>query len=89
MRARTRSTSPTRKRSRRALADAAGRGLEIRHVVAIAGGALPDEKTGADLAELPLDVFRASLELNLVTAWITLRAALRTCGAPGATARSR
>ncbi len=59
-----------------ALADAAGRGLEIRHVVAIAGAALPEEKTGADLAELPLSVFRASLELNLVTAWITLRAAL-------------
>jgi NAD(P)-dependent dehydrogenase (short-subunit alcohol dehydrogenase family) len=59
-----------------ALADAAGRGLEIRHVVAVAGGALPGEKTGADLAELPLAVFRASLELNLVTAWITLRAAL-------------
>ena len=59
-----------------ALADAARRGLEIRHVVAIAGGALPGEKAGADLAELPLEVFRASLELNLVTAWITMRAAL-------------
>jgi NAD(P)-dependent dehydrogenase (short-subunit alcohol dehydrogenase family) len=59
-----------------ALADAGGRGLEIRHVVAIAGGALPAEKAGTDLAELPLEVFRASLELNLVTAWITLRAAL-------------
>jgi NAD(P)-dependent dehydrogenase (short-subunit alcohol dehydrogenase family) len=59
-----------------ALGDAAGRGLEIRHVVAIAGGALPAEKAGTDLAELPLEVFRASLELNLVTAWITLRAAL-------------
>jgi meso-butanediol dehydrogenase/(S,S)-butanediol dehydrogenase/diacetyl reductase len=59
-----------------ALADAAGRGLQIRHVVAVAGGALPAEKAGADLAELPLEVFRASLELNLVTAWITLRAAL-------------
>jgi NAD(P)-dependent dehydrogenase (short-subunit alcohol dehydrogenase family) len=59
-----------------ALADAAGRGLGIEHVVAIAGAALPEEKTGGDLAELPLAVFRASLELNLVTAWITLRAAL-------------
>jgi NAD(P)-dependent dehydrogenase (short-subunit alcohol dehydrogenase family) len=59
-----------------ALADAAGHGLGISHVVAIAGGALPEEKTGADVAELPLEVFRASLELNLVTAWITLRAAL-------------
>ena len=59
-----------------ALADAEGRGLQIRHLVAIAGGALPEEKAGDDLAELPLDVFRASLELNLVTAWISVRAAL-------------
>ena len=59
-----------------ALADAAGRGHAIQHVVAIAGAALPEEKTGADLADLPLAVFRASLELNLITAWITLRAAL-------------
>ena len=59
-----------------ALADAEARGLRIEHVVAIAGAALPEEKTGADVADLPLEVFRASLELNLVTAWITLRAAL-------------
>jgi NAD(P)-dependent dehydrogenase (short-subunit alcohol dehydrogenase family) len=59
-----------------ALADAEEHGLPIQHVVAIAGAALPDEKTGADVAELPLEVFRASLELNLITAWITLRAAL-------------
>jgi NAD(P)-dependent dehydrogenase (short-subunit alcohol dehydrogenase family) len=59
-----------------ALADAAGRGLALHHVVSIAGGALPAEKTGAHPAELSLDDFRASLELNLVTAWITLRAAL-------------
>jgi meso-butanediol dehydrogenase/(S,S)-butanediol dehydrogenase/diacetyl reductase len=59
-----------------ALSDAAGRGSGIEHVVAIAGAALPEEKTGADVAELPLEVFRASLETNLITAWITLRAAL-------------
>lgn len=59
-----------------ALADSAARGLAIQHVVAIAGGALPAEKAGADVAQLPLEVFRASLELNLVTAWITLRLAL-------------
>jgi NAD(P)-dependent dehydrogenase (short-subunit alcohol dehydrogenase family) len=53
-----------------------GCGLAIRHVVAIAGGALPEEKAGADVGELPLAVFRSSLELNLVTAWITLRASL-------------
>jgi NAD(P)-dependent dehydrogenase (short-subunit alcohol dehydrogenase family) len=59
-----------------ALADATGNGYAIRHVVSIAGGALPAEKTGAHPAELSLDDFRASLDLNLVTAWITLRAAL-------------
>jgi NAD(P)-dependent dehydrogenase (short-subunit alcohol dehydrogenase family) len=56
---------------------AAGRsGLEIRHVVSIAGGALPGEKTCDDPGELPLEVFRASLEHNLVSAWITIQAAL-------------
>jgi 3-oxoacyl-[acyl-carrier protein] reductase len=60
----------------RALADAGAAGLAIQHVVAIAGGALAEEKTGADVAKLPLAVFRASVELNLVTAWITLRASL-------------
>jgi NAD(P)-dependent dehydrogenase (short-subunit alcohol dehydrogenase family) len=59
-----------------ALSDAAGRGPGIHHVVAIAGAALPEEKSGADVAELPLEIFRASLETNLITAWITLRAAL-------------
>jgi NAD(P)-dependent dehydrogenase (short-subunit alcohol dehydrogenase family) len=59
-----------------ALGDAASRGIVLRHVAAIAGGALPAEKAGADLAELPLEAFRASVELNLVTAWITLQAAL-------------
>ena len=59
-----------------ALAEAAADGYALRHVIAIAGGALPGEKTCTDPAELPLDVFRASLELNLVTAWITLQAAL-------------
>jgi 3-oxoacyl-[acyl-carrier protein] reductase len=60
----------------RSLADAEEHGCPIQHVVAIAGAALPEEKTGGDVAALPLEVFRASLELNLVTAWITLRAAL-------------
>ncbi len=59
-----------------ALAAAAADGWALRHVVAIAGGALPGEKTCTDPAELPLDVFRASLEHNLVSAWITLQAAL-------------
>ena len=48
----TRAT-PTRstRRSPRAAAD----GYELRHVVAIAGAALPDEKACTDPAELPLD----------------------------------
>ena len=59
-----------------ALADAALAGFAIRHLVAIAGGALPDEKACVDPAQLSLDVFRRSLDQNLVTAWIALRAAL-------------
>ena len=60
----------------RALDDASAAGIAIRHVVAIAGGELPDEKSCVDPAALPLDVFRRSLDQNLVTAWIALRAAL-------------
>lgn len=48
----------------------------VNHVVSIAGGALPDEKTGSDLARLPIAVFRASLEQNLISAFVTLQAAL-------------
>jgi NAD(P)-dependent dehydrogenase (short-subunit alcohol dehydrogenase family) len=59
-----------------ALATAAAAGLELRHVVAIAGGALVAEKACVDPAALPLDVFRASVEANLTSAWIALRAAL-------------
>ena len=59
-----------------ALDDAAGAGVAIHHVVAIAGGALVAEKACVDPAALPLDVFRASLEQNLTTAWIVLQAAV-------------
>lgn len=48
----------------------------VNHVVCIAGGALPDEKSAADLSRLPLSVFRASLEHNLVSAFITLQTGL-------------
>lgn len=48
----------------------------IQHVVSIAGGALPDEKNNPDLAQLPLGVFRASLEHNLISAFVTLQTAL-------------
>jgi NAD(P)-dependent dehydrogenase (short-subunit alcohol dehydrogenase family) len=60
----------------RAFAEAAGAGIHPRHVVAIAGGALPDEKTVDDPAEISLELFRASLEHNLVSVWATVRAAL-------------
>ena len=48
----------------------------IRHVISIAGGALPAEKARPDIAELPLETFRASVELNLISAFVTLQAAL-------------
>jgi 3-oxoacyl-[acyl-carrier protein] reductase len=66
-----------------ALEDAAANGVELRHVVAIAGGALPEEKACVDPAGLPLDVFRRSLDQNLTSAWITVRAALPHLRATG------
>jgi NAD(P)-dependent dehydrogenase (short-subunit alcohol dehydrogenase family) len=48
----------------------------VQHLVAVAGGALLNEKTVADLTELSVDTFRSSLEQNLVSVFITIRAAL-------------
>jgi NAD(P)-dependent dehydrogenase (short-subunit alcohol dehydrogenase family) len=48
----------------------------VNHVVSVAGGALPGEKANVDLADLELAVFRTSLEQNLVSAFVTLQAAL-------------
>jgi NAD(P)-dependent dehydrogenase (short-subunit alcohol dehydrogenase family) len=59
-----------------ALDEAAAAGVEPRHVVAFAGGALPDEKTADDLTAVSLDLFRASLEHNLLSVWATVRATL-------------
>jgi NAD(P)-dependent dehydrogenase (short-subunit alcohol dehydrogenase family) len=59
-----------------ALATATAAGATISHVVSIAGGALPAEKTCTDPAALPLDVFRETVEQNLTSAWITIQAAL-------------
>jgi NAD(P)-dependent dehydrogenase (short-subunit alcohol dehydrogenase family) len=59
-----------------ALHDVMGEIGPIQHVVSIAGGALPEEKNNPDLAQLPLGVFRASLEHNLISAFATLQAAL-------------
>jgi NAD(P)-dependent dehydrogenase (short-subunit alcohol dehydrogenase family) len=50
---------------------------QLAHVIGIAGGALPDEpKTRHDLAEVEPAVFRASIEANLTTQYLTLRAVL-------------
>lgn len=48
----------------------------VHHVVAIAGGALVEEKAGTDIAALPIDVVRRSLEQNLISAFVTLRATM-------------
>lgn len=46
----------------------------LRHVVTIAGGALPDEVGRLDPAEVPVAVFQASVQLNLVAQYATVRA---------------
>lgn len=61
----------------------AGRG-RLRHLVGIAGGALPNEpSTRHDPAAVGVDVFRASVELNLVSQFQVLRAVLPWLRASG------
>lgn len=49
----------------------------LRHVIGIAGGALPHEpRSQADPVTEPLEAFRASIEANLVTQFALLQAAL-------------
>jgi NAD(P)-dependent dehydrogenase (short-subunit alcohol dehydrogenase family) len=50
--------------------------VPLNHLVTIAGGALPEEKRAEDAARVATPIFRASVEQNLVTAWIALRAVL-------------
>lgn len=46
----------------------------LRHVVAIAGGAIPPEVGLLDPADVPVEVFDASVRLNLVAQYATVRA---------------
>lgn len=49
----------------------------LLHVVAIAGGAMPEEpRTQDDLAEVSTDVFRGSIDQNLTSQFITVKACL-------------
>jgi len=52
----------------------------LRHVVAAAGGPVDDEAGVLDPAEIPVDVFRASVELNLVAQYALVRAAAARIG---------
>jgi NAD(P)-dependent dehydrogenase (short-subunit alcohol dehydrogenase family) len=59
-----------------AVARATGTG-RLRHVVGIAGGALPDEpSTQDDPVRLPAKQFRASVDANLTSQFVVLQAAL-------------
>lgn len=48
----------------------------LRHLVGVAGGALPEEVVAKDVDDLELGVFRRSLDLNLVSQYATVRAFL-------------
>ena len=57
------------------IADCGSSGV-IRHVVGIAGGALPAEPGLRDVTELTPETFRGSLEENLTSEFIVIRAVL-------------
>jgi NAD(P)-dependent dehydrogenase (short-subunit alcohol dehydrogenase family) len=59
-----------------AVRDAVDRAGALQHVVCVAGGALLTEKTTDDIAELDLDVWRASIEQNLTAVFIPMQAAM-------------
>lgn len=67
-------------------------GEPLRHVVGIAGGALPGEPaaaTAGDPAAIDADAFRASIEANLTSQWIVVRAALPYLDGTDATGADR
>jgi NAD(P)-dependent dehydrogenase (short-subunit alcohol dehydrogenase family) len=53
----------------------------LQHVVAVAGGALEDEMGRLDPVDVPVDVFVASLQLNLVAQYALVRAGADRIGA--------
>jgi NAD(P)-dependent dehydrogenase (short-subunit alcohol dehydrogenase family) len=53
----------------------------LRHVVAVAGGPVGDELSRLDPAEVPVALFRASVELNLVAQYAIVRAGAARAGA--------
>lgn len=48
----------------------------LHHVLAVAGGALAEEKTAPDVTSLPIGLLKQSLEQNLISAFVTLKATL-------------
>jgi NAD(P)-dependent dehydrogenase (short-subunit alcohol dehydrogenase family) len=48
---------------------------DLTHAVSVAGGAIDDEVGLLDPAEVPIDIFKASVELNLVAQYAVVRAA--------------
>jgi 3-oxoacyl-[acyl-carrier protein] reductase len=60
-----------------AIAEAEAGGAPLAHVVGVAGGALPDEpSTQDDPAAVTPELFRASIDANLTTQFLVVRAAL-------------
>lgn len=58
---------------------------DLTHVVSVAGGAVDDEVGLLDPCEVPTDVFKASVDLNLVAQYAVVRAATTRMinGSPG------
>jgi NAD(P)-dependent dehydrogenase (short-subunit alcohol dehydrogenase family) len=55
---------------------AVGSGHTVQHVIAVAGGGDLDELTTPDVADETLEVFKRVVDLNLTTAFLTIRTTL-------------
>lgn len=59
---------------------------DVRHIIGVAGGAVAEEVGVTDIDQLDVDLFRRSLELNLVSQYVALRAFLPSLRASAADA---
>jgi NAD(P)-dependent dehydrogenase (short-subunit alcohol dehydrogenase family) len=72
-----------------ATAASLGPDTKVRHVVGVAGGAIPEEVCIAEIDRLDVELFRRSLDLNLVSQYVALRAFLSSLRASAEQAAMR
>jgi NAD(P)-dependent dehydrogenase (short-subunit alcohol dehydrogenase family) len=58
----------------RAMSDIAQAAGPVNYLITLAGGALREEKDAPDVMDLPIDVIRRTIDLNLIGAFVAMKA---------------